>query len=876
MMKKTIAILLSLIMVLGMFAACAKPETTEAPKTETKTETKTEPKAEEPKKEEAPKATEEPVAERTPGDGPDNPVVAEGTFTYNDYTATLGANWNPHTYQTTDEAYTLDYTTDSLYQFMFNDTFDGYVIVPSMAVSEPVDVTEKVKAEHPEFGIPENATSGYAYTIALNPAACWDDGTPIKAQDYVESIKRLIDPKALNYRSADMITGDLVPANADAYFNQGKDAYEAMVSADYGAEEYVDPAEFVAGEDGTLSYNGLPIVLDLTNGSNWGDSLTQYAANLANVADAWKLLQDSADENNRVVLTAETLKALQDCIACLHGHPDVEAYAADAGAYAYQEFEEMAFYKKTYEDNYSFDKVGLYASGEYELTLAMKKSLSGFYLLYDINSLTTFLVKTDLYDKLLTQVNDTYSSTYGTSVDTSVSFGPYKITEYQQDKYVQLEKNDKWWGWNSETYVYQDTEDGLYYQMFMTDVINCQVVTETATQREMFLSGKLATYGLGSEDFDKYRSSDYAYVTPQATIFFFIFNGYLDVIQEREAADDFDKTKNDLETLTLTSFRQAVAVSYDKELLCATISPARSGGYGIIGKGYIYDPDTGAEYRNTDVARQVLCDFYSVDTSKYENLEAAVASITGYDPVAAKELYKKAFEEALEKGYITDEDKDGICDQVIEITYSASTISDFITKTMDYLNEKMAEATKDTPFEGKITFKAIAFGNDWSNKIRSGQADTVLGGWNGSLLNPYSIITAYTNPANSYDGKWFDTKSEKLTLTIEGEEITMTLYDWGECLNGTEIDGHNFGSDAATQDVRLQVLAGLEARILQTYDYIPMMQNAGMHLLSKKLFYVTEEYNAVMGRGGITYIKYNYDDAEWDAYVKEQGGVLQY
>ena len=276
--------------------------------------------------------------------------------------------------------------------------------------------------------------------------------------------------------------------------------------------------------------------------------------------------------------------------------------------------------------------------------------------------------------------------------------------------------------------------------MFMTDVINCQVVTETATQREMFLSGQLSTYGIGSEDFDTYRSSDYAYVTPQATIFFFIFNGYLDVIKEREAAEDFDQTKYDLETLTLTSFRQTVAVSYDKELLCATISPARSGGYGIIGKGYIYDPDTGAEYRNTDVARQVLCDFYSVDTSKYENLEAAVASITGYDPVAAKELYKKAFDEALEKGYITDEDGDGICDQAIEITYSASTISDFITKTMDYLNEKMAEATTGTPFEGKITFKAISFGNDWSNKIRSGQADTVLGGWQGSLLNPYSKI----------------------------------------------------------------------------------------------------------------------------------------
>ncbi len=864
MMKKTIAILLALVMVLGMAVACAQPAT-EAPKTEEPKAAEA-PKAEEPKKEEAPKATEEPVVEREPGDGPDNPIVSDGTFTYNDYTATLGANWNPHTYQTTDEAYTLDYTTDSLYQFLFNDTFDGYVIVPSMAVSEPVDVTEKVKAEHPEFHIPENATSGYAYTIALNPNAVWDDGTPIKAQDYVESIKRLIDPKALNYRSADIVTGDLVPANAELYFNQG-----SVVNTDNGVSGAYAEADLVKGEDGNYyTAEGYPVYWGVNFPLSWtsGKTLKDY---VDGYGDAYFQID-----------TWEDLVALMNEDGLVPYNDDTRALFAPVttGNEAWGETEDdlpnYLVYTVIYEDNYSFDNVGLYASGEYELTLAMEKSLSGFYLLYDINSLTTFLVKTDLYDSLLTEVNDTYSSTYGTSVETSVSFGPYKITEYQQDKYIQLEKNDKWWGWNSETYVYQDTEDGLYYQMFMTDVINCQVVTETATQREMFLSGKLATYGLGSEDFDKYRSSDYAYVTPQATIFFFIFNGYLDVIQEREAADDFDKAKNDLETLTLTSFRQAVAVSYDKELLCATISPARSGGYGIIGKGYIYDPDTGAEYRNTDVARQVLCDFYSVDTSKYENLEAAVASITGYDPVAAKELYKKAFDEALEKGYITDEDKDGICDQVIEITYSASTISDFITKTMDYLNEKMAEATKDTPFEGKITFKAIAFGNDWSNKIRSGQADTVLGGWNGSLLNPYSIITAYTNPANSYDGKWFDTKSEKLTLTIEGEEITMTLYDWGECLNGTEIDGHNFGSDAATQDVRLQVLAGLEARILQTYDYIPMMQNAGMHLLSKKLFYVTEEYNAVMGRGGITYIKYNYDDAEWDAYVKEQGGVLQY
>ena len=46
MMKKTLAILLAMLMVLGMAVACAKTETTEAPKAETKTETKTETQAE--------------------------------------------------------------------------------------------------------------------------------------------------------------------------------------------------------------------------------------------------------------------------------------------------------------------------------------------------------------------------------------------------------------------------------------------------------------------------------------------------------------------------------------------------------------------------------------------------------------------------------------------------------------------------------------------------------------------------------------------------------------------------------------------------------------------------------------------------------------
>ncbi len=40
--------------------------------------------------------------------------------------------------------------------------------------------------------------------------------------------------------------------------------------------------------------------------------------------------------------------------------------------------------------------------------------------------------------------------------------------------------------------------------------------------------------------------------------------------------------------------------------------------------------------------------------------------------------------------------------------------------------------------------------------------------------------------------------------------------------------------------------------------------------------YFTEDYVFGMGRGGIKYYTYNYTDAEWDKYVQDQGGQLNY
>lgn len=106
----------------------------------------------------------------------------------------------------------------------------------------------------------------------------------------------------------------------------------------------------------------------------------------------------------------------------------------------------------------------------------------------------------------------------------------------------------------------------------------------------------------------------------------------------------------------------------------------------------------------------------------------------------------------------------------------------------------------------------------------------------------------------------------------------MTLANWSKCLTGdvVTVDGvdYNFGYQQVADEVRLVIMAELEKEILNSLYYIPMMQDAGASLLSQKVSYALgrDEYNAVMGRGGMTYMTYNYTDEQWE----EVKGSIKY
>lgn len=812
-----------------------------------------------------------------------------GTYTARYYTPGLAASWNPLTYQDAFAGTMHDFLSCGLYRFVFNDElhpvdgkdpYSAYTIIPEMAVGEPVDVTAKVKAEHPDW-IPETADSGYAWAINLRDDLVFSNGHEIKAQTFVDSVKLLLDPKLLNYRATDIYSGAYGIVGAEAY---AKDM-AGMRSFEDNGLQLIPIEKMVKNSDGTYSTaDGCPVFIAVDSALEWtsGNTLKDFVEAYGEAyfgLETWDNLVAQMDGDGLVPCTDENLALLSGVTTTnpAWGESDDEL------------LNYLKYETGRYPDELIFeDTVGFFASDEYQLTVVFKSSLNGFYLYYN-GSLTGdfYLVDPEVYVSTLketqTAKGSVWESTYMTSAETSPSFGPYIMTEFQTDKLVHYSKNESWFGYKDDNHTYKDPTDGNTYRMYQTTDVEYEVVGEDATQKLMFLSGDFTTYGLKAEDFDQYRNSDYAYASPSASVFFLIVNGYLEQIQAREAAADFDQTKADLETMTLPSFRSALAVSFDRDAFAAAVMPRCTPGYGIFGSAQIYDPDTCAYYRDTVQAKQVLCDYYSVDVSEFASLDEAVASITGYDPETAKELYTQAYNEAIEAGYITDTNGDGISDQTITMYYSTDVESDLLTKIIAYMNDTISQLTVGTPFEGKIKFDSSPILKEWVEPLRQGEYDFALSGWEGSLMDPFSLMDVYVNPNYAYDAYWFDASKVSLTLTLNGETITMSLRQWSDCMNGSDITvggkTYNFGTDGADMETRLEILAALEGEFLKTGDYLPLFNDGSVLLLSQKVYYVIEDYNPVLGRGGIAYMKYNYDDTAWAEYVEKQvaeHGQLQY
>ena len=796
---------------------------------------------------------------------PTDPIVdPDATYTYNYAMSVFPTNWNYCTYQTATDAEILDYIVDGFYSFDYNETMDGYAMVDAMAVGDPVDVTAEYVGK---YGIDEGETS-LAYKITIRDDLYWNNGDHITVYDFVESAKRLLDPVAQNYRADSMYSGSVSIFGAEDYLKQGSYAYSNMISADYLPEEYV--AEFTLNANGTYFVEGKGDVwINLSDGGNWGSNgLADYYAAYADTAFAsipvekWEALVAAANDAGYIGLTDEFVNTISDMIAILHGYPDAATRFDAEGDYAYQEWQEFCYYG-TDKPAYSWDNVGWVQLSDYELLFVMNKPMSGFYLKYN---LFAPLVHLETYDACAKIEDGIYLNSYCTSAENTMSYGPYVLTSFQKDKEFTLERNP---------YYYGKTED-----TYQTTHIQVQCVAEATTRLEYFLQGKLDSYGLQKEDMEKYQLSDYTYYATGASTFALVFNPDMDALisQQANAGENINKT-----ILTVKEFRMALSFTLDRSAFCLATAPTNGPTFGLYSDLIVSDPEAGTAYRTTQVAKEVLAEFWGVKDSigtLYEDIDEAIESITGYNLTMGQQMFDKAYDIAINEGLM---DAD---DEVLIMIGTPNNTSTFYNGGYDYLVNCWTKAVEGTKLEGKLKFdRDYSLGNDFATALRNNQVDLLFGvGWSGSALDPYGLMEAYIAPSYQYDPA-FDFSTCMVDIEIDGVVYTTDAISWYQIMNGetltiTAADGstreYACGTEQNEPENRLQILGCLERAVLLNYNFIPLMDNASASMRGMQINYKTEEYIFGMGFGGIKYYTYNYTDAEWDAYVASQGGILDY
>lgn len=788
-------------------------------------------------------------------------------YTYNTYLTTFPSMWNPHDYETSTESEILGYTTVGFYTFDYNETKDGFVIVPEMAAAMPVDVSENYVGE--EWGIEEEEKSR-AWRIQLRDDLKWEDGTPITAHDFVESAKRLLNPVALNHRADSLYSGNLEIVNAKNYFYSGTmQPFAASDVYTVYSTELDSLLTFTLGAP-SASNNNSECAMRTMMGFPASYNAADCAAYLIN-----KYLNGSA-------FTAAAAAAMEGkTLAEIKADPVLAAAWTDLiGWWQTEPNEELHFFLA--DDEFpitEWDQVGIKAVSDTDLDLILASDLDGFYLNYALGT-DLGLVHIPTYDACETIDPETglYRNTYGTSVETFKSFGPYKLTTFIMDQQIVLERNDNWYGYS----------DSAREGQFQTTRVVYDCIKNPETALQAFLQGKLISKGLEAKNINDYVGSERLYYTNGASTWFIALNPNEKAFAEWEA----DHPGYDKSILTMKEFRMALSFSLNRTDFIKALDPVGSIGLALYNNMICSDPENGGMYRNEDAAKDVILEFWGVsqddigEGKMFANKDEAIESIKGYNLAGAKELFNQAYDNAVAAGIYDGNETIQICVGIpsLEVT--------FYSQGFEFLKNNYTDAVKGTKLEGKLEFVMDStVGDNFGKALRTNQVDMLFGvGWNGSSLDPYGLIEAYTTVNYQYDPSW-DTSEAMMDFVINDVTYTASVLAWTNAINGTEVDivsadgettkKYSCGTSDAKGNPeksaeRIRLLAAIEGAVLRNYDMIPTHNQATASLLSYKVNYGTEEYVYGVGRGGIQYMTYNYTDAEWDEYVKSQGGILKY
>ena len=832
----------------------------------------------------------------------DDPEEVPDTVTYNTTTSVMPSNWNEFTYADNNDTQIMSYIGSSFFEYDYkfeNDqkyNADGSInkegIVPGAyttnysAATKLEDVTSAVDAKW-GYTDAQKKEGGYAWKITLRDDLKWDDGTAITAADFEYSMKQLLDPTFMNFR-ANTYYDTLMIKNSKAYFFSGAPIYTPIVPA-YGSG---DTPDYSFNMDGAEVYINTTTTGMTLAAYSLSTLINDYVGTKEAVA-ALKAIEEEANEYGYTLITEENKQTAMELVGYALAPFGINWSALD-DAGKKEMFMETLFYVSGYGDKVDWNTVGVYAvEGENAIVLCLDKAYS---FLKEDGSLSVWapyyfsslpLVHQAKYEASKTEPANgatLWTSNYNSSLATTASWGPYKLAEFEAGSHYKLVKNDNWYGWNLDMYKNQYNIDAVY----------CRKVAEESTQWMGFLDGSFDDAALTPDNAADYLDSKYVYFTSTSTgTFGMQLYSNLDVLKNSE---------NNNGILAIQEFRHAFNLALNRSDIVEKIWPGTAVPcFGLINVAYYYDIENspelsdGGQYRNTEIAKAGILRAYGFveENGKWSSgeltgltLDEAYDALTGYNPTLAKQKMQEAINiltaDAAKYGY--DATKD------ITLVYGSSKDSDQQRFRADYIQEVLNGLTKGTALEGKIKVKFDASAGDkWAEAFRTGATQIGFGyGFSGNAFNPFDIVGAFVNPDDdlNYHMYW-DTSKIDMTLTMPagnyagaGETITMSIQNWYYCLNGLaeseeQAKTYNWGEGFAPAEARLMILSALEEVTIKESRSVMLIADGGGSFLGAKFSYFSEDEHTFMGFGGIRYMEVNYNDAEWADFVAQNNNNLE-
>lgn len=770
-------------------------------------------------------------------------------YTMREYTSQMPSQWC--TILSSDNANSTmeSYFTSAFYEFNYKFDANGKIVpgaytVEYSASTKLEDVTKKYAGK---YGLAADAEKGQAFAMTLRNDLKWDDGTPIKAADFVYSMSQQLSPKYLFATASNYYSGNYVIHNAQNYVKQGqKGMFPATsVLTVYNAS---DDAKLIFTLNGHDSY-----VADYLTSN--GVEPQAYVAQAAKVTvDALKAIEGKSLAE---IKNDETMLA---------------TWTAVLGWWKTLPNEELHFFKMEYEyPKMDFSEVGYFVGdNEYELVMVIDGTLNPL----DAEGNLTYeagyyfsnwpLVKKDLWERCEDQSKTPYANSYCTTQEKSASWGPYKLTNYQDQKTYTVSRNDKWFGYGLPQYANQ----------YQTDAIVTEKIEEWDTAWLAFQKGNLDGIGMNVKIAADYRTSKRAYFTPETWTF--------DLNIQSNATSRTDKRNNLL--LNYADFRKAISLSLDRDDYCAKNNPSSQAALGLLNSMYYYDVENGKVYRESIQAKEAILNAYGatknadgswkVGENTYTDIEEALDATTGYNLTLARQLVENAIAQAKADGKYSDGEE-------IILTYGIETQSADTDRVKNWFQAAFDNMTKGTSIEGKIKIEYFMFSSaTWSEQFADGEYDLCFGAWGNAPFNPaYLLCETQISDENRYAVKW-DPKTVSVTVKATPDDkhedgiYTYNLEQWRLILQGKDGCPVNFKN--FPMEDQLAALGAVETAILKEYYSIPVYSRYSASLMGYKVDYVSYEYNTFMEYGGIRYMTFNYDDTAWAEFVASNNNILNY